>query len=359
MGYLQQLYSIGEASFVANIGPLFEPITDKGEFERGSKRTPPSLFAHNIQTSETQGVATGDSKAGGVLGRIGDALNSQAGKEIFDAYSISGTPKVLEGAPGVSRPADVLTEVGVATFTQTASEIETNIQEMNKYVANSIYGETFSDSISSAIARKNLLGGTIEESSLPQQTESCYANLERLETGIALQFKQVSRIIQQRDKLQAKRDVFYLQLGGFDAHGGDGYTGTANLLSEINDSLPCFVNDLKNQGLWNDVTIMSASEFGRTLTSNGQGTDHAWGGNHFLMGGAIAGAKIHGVYPDDLTDEGPLNIGRGRLIPTTSWEGVWKGVAEWFGVNNENMGTVLPNLENFQSNVFSKSDLYK
>ena len=92
---------------------------------------------------------------------------------------------------------------------------------------------------------------------------------------------------------------------------------------------------------------------------DGQGTDHAWGGNHFLMGGAIKGGKIHGNYPDDLTDEGPLNIGRGRLIPTTPWEGVWKGVAEWFGVEDKNMATVLPNLGNFRENIYGKNELYK
>uniref|UniRef100_A0A7S4S6P4 DUF1501 domain-containing protein n=1 Tax=Ditylum brightwellii TaxID=49249 RepID=A0A7S4S6P4_9STRA len=391
MGYIQQLYNMGEASFVANIGPLFEPIADNIEFKQGTKQVPPSLFAHNVQTAETQGVSTGDATAGGILGRIGDAINMQAGEEVFDAYSVFGTPLALEGAPGVSRPADVLTEVGVSSFTPTPSMFEHNIVEMNKHVADSIYGETFSEAISSAILRKNLLEQSIGDSLLDATTEACFT---RLETPISNQFKQVTRIIAQRNNLQSKRDVFYVQLGSFDSH-SDNYFGTAEKLSMLNGAIQCFANNMKGNGLWNDVTVMSASEFGRTLTSNGAGTDHAWGkfsvflfppslllahlskvliqpftilmqscsfstgGNHFIAGGSIAGGKIHGKYPDDLSENGPLNIGRGRLIPTTSWEGLWKGVAEWFGVESQNMAFVLPNLSNFQTNVFGKTDLYK
>lgn len=160
MPLIQELYNQGQASFFANIGTLVEPLTNSDEFERNSKALPPGLFAHNIQTGETQSVAL-DPTDGGVLGRIGDALNAQADKEVFDAYSISGTPKILDGAPGVSRPADVLTEVGVKRFTMSASAFEGNMKELNKNVATSIFAETYSEAISSAIGRKNLLEGAI------------------------------------------------------------------------------------------------------------------------------------------------------------------------------------------------------
>lgn len=84
----------------------------------------------------------------------------------------------------------------------------------------------------------------------------------------------------------------------------------------------------------------------------------AWGGNHFIIGGSVAGGKILGTYPDDFSDTGPLNIGRGRLIPTMPWEGLWLGVAEWFGVEPEQIETVLPNLGAFTQNIYGKSDLY-
>ena len=99
------------------------------------------------------------------------------------------------------------------------------------------------------------------------------------------------------------------------------------------------------------MTVVSASEFGRTITSNGLGTDHGWGGNHFILGGSVNGGKILGTYPDDLTAASLLNSGRGRIIPTMPWEGVYKAVGEWFGVEPEHMGTVLPNLGNFDSDA--------
>jgi len=357
MTFLRDLYNQGQASFIANIGALVEPVLNSVEFEQGSKKLPPSLFAHNIQTGETQSVST-DPTDGGVLGRIGDALNLQSDKEVFDAYSIAGTPKVLDGAPGVSRPADVLTEVGISTFVPSALEFESNMKALNKNVASSIFAETYSEAVTSAIGRKNLLETAIGDLSLSPSSETCFENLSHLETPIALQMKQVARIMKQRDSLQSTRSAFYVQLGSFDAHGGSALGGTAMLLQDTNSALRCFVDDMKVQGIWNDVVIMSASEFGRTLTSNGVGTDHAWGGNHFIMGGSVSGAKIHGQYPDDVSDEGALNIGRGRLIPTTPWEGMWKGVAEWFGVESENIDTVLPNLPAFTENIFGSAELF-
>jgi uncharacterized protein (DUF1501 family) len=106
--------------------------------------------------------------------------------------------------------------------------------------------------------------------------------------------------------------------------------------------------------------VVTASDFGRTLTSNGYGTDHAWGGNNFIVGGSVKGGQIHGEYPDDLTADGPQNIGRGRLIPTTSLDAMWNGVSEWMGVDNDGLEKVLPNRGNFPvDDMFSGGDLFE
>ena len=129
----------------------------------------------------------------------------------------------------------------------------------------------------------------------------------------------------------------------------------------INAALRAFVNEMKSQGRWDDVTVLSASEFGRTITSNGRGTDHGWGGNHFVLGGSVNGGKIHGTYPDDLTTSSALNTGRGRIIPTTPWEGLWRPVGEWFGVDPEHEDAVLPNLRNFDADahIIRTGDLFR
>eukprot|EP00804_Cyclotella_cryptica_P011133 CCRYP_019057-RA/>CCRYP_019057-RA protein AED:0.48 eAED:0.49 QI:0/-1/0/1/-1/1/1/0/207 len=206
--------------------------------------------------------------------------------------------------------------------------------------------------MTNAIYRMRLLDGVIGAIAL--ENDACFNGLD---TDIAYQFQQVARIIKSRDGLESKRDAFYTAHGGYDTHSDNGVTLTA-LLKEVDDAIGCFAMEMKSQGVWNNVTVISASEFGRTLTSNGLGTDHAWGGNHFIAGGNVRGGRIHGQYPDDISEDGILNIGRGRLVPTTPWEGLWSGIAEWFGVSSQKMASVLPNLGNFDLNIFGAADLF-
>jgi cullin-associated NEDD8-dissociated protein 1 len=130
---------------------------------------------------------------------------------------------------------------------------------------------------------------------------------------------------------------------------------------DVDNAICGLATELKAQGVWDDTVVLTVSDFGRTLTSNGQGTDHAWGGNHIVAGGKVRGGQIFGKFPDTLKSDGERNLGgRGRLIPTTPWEGVWRGIAEWFGVEPGQMGTVLPNLPRFpESDTLSKDELFK
>ena len=112
-------------------------------------------------------------------------------------------------------------------------------------------------------------------------------------------------------------------------------------------------------GVWDSVVLQSSSEFGRTMTSNGRGTDHAWGGNHFTIGGSVLGQKIHGVYPE-LHPNGPNSIsGTGPMLPTSPWESIWKPLAQWLGVDDAHLSSVLPNLDRFDaSQLRSESDFF-
>lgn len=132
------------------------------------------------------------------------------------------------------------------------------------------------------------------------------------------------------------------------------------LFGDIDTGLGNFANEMKAQGVWDDVVVLSVSDFGRTLTSNGRGTDHAWGGNHFVAGGKVNGKQMFGKYPAGLTDSAETNIGRGRVIPTTPWESVWKGIVQWFGVGANQLDEVLPNAKNFPADVtFELEELFK
>ena len=142
--------------------------------------------------------------------------------------------------------------------------------------------------------------------------------------------------------------MFVVKLDGFDTHSNLG-DELASLLQRLNTALNSFVTELKRPDvdLWNNVTIALVSDFGRTLTSNGVGTDHAWGGIMAAMGGAVAGGQVHGDYLTDLTPKGERVMSRGRVIPTLPWEALWYGVAEWMGIEPSQMGELLPNAQNF------------
>ena len=129
----------------------------------------------------------------------------------------------------------------------------------------------------------------------------------------------------------------------------------------LNTAFSSFYNEMKTRDLWKNVTLVVVSDFARTLSPNsGEGSDHAWGGNYFLMGGEVKGGIIHGEYPGDITESGPVNIGRGRLIPTTSWESMFNGVTEWMGMETEEERNLcLPNRMQTGTKLYSRADLYK
>ena len=153
-----------------------------------------------------------------------------------------------------------------------------------------------------------------------------------------------------------EREAFYVSLGGFDVH-ADAMDKMHELMGWADSALESFEQEMKLQGLWDNVTIVQASEFGRTITSNGDGSDHAWGGNYWLAGGAVRGGQILGKYPTDLSNKGANNIGRGRFLPTTSWEHIWNAVGEWFGVPESDMDGVLPRRSNFPD-LFEAADMF-
>jgi uncharacterized protein (DUF1501 family) len=147
--------------------------------------------------------------------------------------------------------------------------------------------------------------------------------------------------------LGAKRQIFFVSLGGFDTHDNQLVNQPA-LHTQIADALSYFQTSIDGLGVGNQVTTFTGSDFGRTLTSNGDGSDHGWGSHHFVMGGAVKGRNYYGTFPImglNNVDE----VGSGRLIPTTSVDQFAATMARWFGVSDTDMRLVLPNIGNFGS----------
>lgn len=163
---------------------------------------------------------------------------------------------------------------------------------------------------------------------------------------LATTLRAVLRSIKIRSALGLRRQTFFINWGGWDMH-GDLLDPQANQLLEVDAALTAFQRGLEELGLSDDVITFTASDFGRTLRSNGRGTDHAWGGNAFVMGGPIDGGKIFGKFPDLALDSNDDVGYGGRLLPSTSADVYFAEMLRWFGVSNSQMPSVLPNIANF------------
>ena len=166
-------------------------------------------------------------------------------------------------------------------------------------------------------------------------------------TGLGAKLAVVARAIAARQALAQTRQVFFVEMNGWDHH-DDLLNQQALMLPELSAALKAFYNATEELGVAGDVTTFTASDFGRTLTSNGAGSDHGWGGNQIIMGGSVAGGQVYGQYPESLAQGNPLDTGRGRLIPTTSVDEYNAELARWFGIPNDSgLEIILPNIRNF------------
>ena len=168
------------------------------------------------------------------------------------------------------------------------------------------------------------------------------------DTRLSQDMRMIAEIISVQQELGNRRQIFFVTFGGWDHH-DNVLLNQADMLPMLSNAMSEFYEELGNLGKTNEVTTFTISDFGRTLTSNGNGSDHAWGGNQMVMGGAVDGGKIFGDYPLlNLND--PFNIDpRGRFIPTTSVDEFYAEMALWFGASPNDLNYILPNLCNFYS----------
>jgi uncharacterized protein (DUF1501 family) len=165
--------------------------------------------------------------------------------------------------------------------------------------------------------------------------------------SLADQLKLVARMISTSNEVGAKRQVFFVSLGGFDTHDGL-LTTHPTLLTNVSNALSAFYAATVELGVASQVTTFTASDFGRTLSGNNDGSDHGWGSMHFLLGGAVNGQRFYGT-PPAVASNGPDDVGQGRLLPTTSVDQYAATLGKWFGVSDTDLLTVLPNLSNYST----------
>lgn len=165
--------------------------------------------------------------------------------------------------------------------------------------------------------------------------------------GLAQQLRMVLQMIAANQALGMRRQVFMVSMGGFDTHANQ-MRDQPGHMAQVACSLDYFLTSLQNLGLLNNVTLFTASDFGRTLVSNGDGSDHGWGSHHFVAGGAVRGGMTHGRFPDLALGSGD-DIGSGRLLPSTSVSQFAASLGSWMGLSRSEQSQVLPNLGNFDA----------
>jgi len=194
-----------------------------------------------------------------------------------------------------------------------------------------------------------MLSDALDQASLdtvfPEEIEIC----DQLET--------IAEMIKVKDIRGVDRDVFFASMFGWDHHASL-LSNSEFMFSQLDLCIETFWDEMTSQGVQNNVVLVVTSEFGRSITPNSSlGTDHGWGGNYWIMGGKVNGGKILGKYPQEFHDA--LDIGRGRMIPTTSWDSIWNGIAQWMGVEDELLDDVMPNRHHFSDELYAKDDLFQ
>ncbi len=341
MGRIQTLFEAGNAAFVTNVGPLIEPTT-RDQYYNGSVTLPPQLFSHNDQQDQWTSLRGNMPSKTGWAGRMADLIrDGVAGQQMATNASLAGSNLFQSADETVAYVMGPNGPIAYSGFSTTPGDIlnEQRLAFLRVVDAayDSVYARGFAEVQRRAIGAAETVTAAID-SGPPLNTVFPQSQL-------GTQLRTVARLIAVQDQLQMQRQVFFVAAGGFDSH-DDQNENQPGLLGGISDAVAAFYEATQELNIADSVTTFTQSDFGRTLTSNGDGTDHAWGGNQLVVGGAVNGRDLYGSYPL-LQIGGPDDVGGGRMIPSTSADQYAATLAQWFGIPDTDLDIVAPNLNNF------------
>lgn len=349
---LRELYSNGRVAIVSNVGTLTRPVT-KADFAAGVG-LPPRLFSHNDQQSIWQSLSPEGARSGWG-GRMGDILASANAQPLFTAISATGTAVFLSGSSVVQYqvtsdgPVSIkaLYRTWLTRYGQGSDTLKSIVLDPGSNPLQSEQAKIFKRAIDAESALSAALTA-VPQLSLPTQSISFAGGSTSLDKEpLARQLRVVARIIAAQKSLGMRRQVFMVSMGGFDMHNYQARDEPGSM-ARVASSLRWFHDALESLGLGTSVTTFTGSDFGRTLTNNGDGSDHGWGSHHFVMGGAVKGGDIYGQFPETALGTA-TDAGSGRLIPTTAVTQLANSLGRWMGVSSTEMASVLPDLGNFST----------
>lgn len=341
MAGVQSLFAQQKLALVANVGALVEPVT-KAAYQNNSVRLPPQLFSHNDQQTFNQSLQSGTQRTGWA-GRAAELMSSaNTNQKLSMNISVSGSNIWQTGeqlVPYSVNPAGV----------KELENLNANSDEARERARTQVYQALLAQQQPNVFQRQFArtqqlaweLAGEVKGALDAQPPLTTVFPASQLGNGL----KMVAQLISARAALGVKRQVFFVGMGDFDTH-GDQLRRHVLLLSQLSQGLQAFYTATQELGVANQVTTFTASDFGRTLTSNGDGTDHGWGSHQLVMGGAVKGGDIYGTLPS-LSLGGSQDVGQGRIIPGISMDEYAATLASWYGLPGSHFGDVFPNLANF------------
>lgn len=335
------LFNNNHLAFISNVGTLIQPTT-KQNFIDNSAPLPLGLFSHADQAQQWQTASPDERSAIGWAGRIADLMNSgNSNPNISMNISLSGTNVFQYGNNTVEFSIDPYG--GSASIYGYDGDWGVNtgrtqgIDALMSRQYNDIYEKSYMNILKDAHEGSLQFRDAIE--AVPE------FNTVFETDNVSQSFNMIAKVIAAREELGAQRQIFFIDYGGWDHH-DELLNNQQEMLSFVNNGLKSFAEVLNELGVFNEVTTFTMSDFSRTLTSNGNGTDHAWGGNAMVMGGAVNGSRFYGEYPS-LQLGSEVELGDGVMLPTTASDLYFAELALWFGITPSELPTIFPNITNF------------
>jgi uncharacterized protein (DUF1501 family) len=334
-------FDAGRAAIVANVGTLVAPVT-RAQLAAGAAQLPAKLFSHNDQQSTWQAGGTEGAQFGWG-GRIGDQVAAGNANQTFTSMSISGNTVWLSGqaiaqyqvTPAGATAIEPTSRAVLYGSSAAPALLDRLVRQQRTHLLERDYTALTRRSIAARAQLGAALGGAPITTPLPA------------DNALAAQLRMVARTIAARDAIGVKRQVFFVSAAGFDNHA---FLNASHppLLKMLADALDGFYATTVELGVADRVTAFTASDFGRALASNGDGSDHGWGAHHLVIGGAVRGGRVFGTFPTVAIGSAD-DAGQGRLIPTTSVDQYGATLAGWMGVSATGIADIWPRLGRFSS----------